>query len=219
MVKDIINDSKILDGKSTARSIKQELEGRIPKLALKGVVPGLAVILIGDDPASQVYVNSKQKACKRIGIVSVTERRPESIGESELLELIDHYNHQPEFHGILGWLEFFISDLTQRHVERKIKNILKKSGLFDPEIINIEDIVRFSKHIIPTTLKGEPGLIAGITMRDALTRYAGVVNIGPFGCMPVRFTESVLMPITDARAKLESYRDYRRSVGLLPTGD
>jgi hypothetical protein len=47
-------------------------------------------------------------------------------------------------------------------------------------------------------------------MRDALTKYAGVINIGPFGCMPVRFTESVLLPITDAKSKRESYRKARR---------
>jgi predicted nucleotide-binding protein (sugar kinase/HSP70/actin superfamily) len=118
--------------------------------------------------------------------------------------------HKPEHSGFLGWLEFFISDLTQQHIERKIKKILAKSGLFEPEIIDIKDIVRFSEHLIPASLKGEPGLIAGVTMRDALNKYAGVINIGPFGCMPVRFTESVLLPITDAKAKMESYRIARK---------
>ncbi len=117
---------------------------------------------------------------------------------------------KPEFSGFLGWLEFFISDRTQQHIEKKIKRILATSGLFDPEIINIEDIIRYSQHIIPPALKGEPGLIAGVTMRDALTKYAGVINIGPFGCMPVRFTESVLLPITNAKSKRESYRKARR---------
>ena len=107
---------------------------------------------------------------------------------------------------ILGWLEFFISDLTQQRVEKKIKRILAKSGIFEPEIIDIDDIVRYSRHILPETLKGEPGLISGITMRDGLTKYAGIINIGPFGCMPVRFTESVLAPLTDAAAKAEAYR-------------
>ncbi|HUV06986.1 MAG TPA: acyl-CoA dehydratase activase-related protein, partial [Spirochaetia bacterium] len=113
---------------------------------------------------------------------------------------------KPDWDGFLGWLEFFISELTQKHVEKKSKRILAASGLFDPELIDIEDMVRFSKHIIPESLKGEPGLIAGVTMRDGLTKYAGIINIGPFGCMPVRFTESVLLPITDAVAKRESYR-------------
>ena len=111
-----------------------------------------------------------------------------------------------EHESILGTLELFISDLTQRKVERKMKRIFAKSGLFDPEIIDIEDIIRHSRHIIPETLKGEPGLIAGVTLRDGLTKFAGIINIGPFGCMPVRFTESVLMPITDMTAKKESYR-------------
>ena len=117
---------------------------------------------------------------------------------------------KPDFSGFLGWLEFFISDQTQQHIEKKIKRILDASGLLDPEIINIEDIIRYSQHIIPPALKGEPGLIAGVTMRDALTKYAGVINIGPFGCMPVRYTESVLLPIADARAKREAYRKAKK---------
>ena len=117
---------------------------------------------------------------------------------------------KPDFSGFLGWLEFFISDQTQQHIEKKIKRILDASGLLDPEIINIEDIIRYSQHIIPPALKGEPGLIAGVTMRDALTKYAGVINIGPFGCMPVRYTESVLLPIADVRAKREAYRKAKK---------
>jgi len=114
--------------------------------------------------------------------------------------------HKAEHESALGWIEFFISGLTQRWVERRIKRILAKSGIFEPELIDIDDIMRYSRHIVPETLKGEPGLIVGTTMRDGLTKYAGVINIGPFGCMPVRFTESVLTPITDVAAKAEAYR-------------
>ncbi|MBN1700139.1 MAG: hypothetical protein JW881_21690 [Spirochaetales bacterium] len=109
-------------------------------------------------------------------------------------------------HTFLGWLEFTISDKTQKHIDRKIKNIMAASGLFKPEEINIADIVRYSKHIVPNHLKGEPGLIMGVMLRDSLEHYAGIVNIGPFGCMPVRFTEAVISNNADMESKREAYR-------------
>ena len=72
-------------------------------------------------------------------------------------------------------------------------------------MIDIEDIVRYSKHIVPPELNGEPGLIMGVMLRDALTKYAGIVNIGPFGCMPVRFTEAVISNNADSASKAEAY--------------
>jgi hypothetical protein len=108
-------------------------------------------------------------------------------------------------HTLLGAIEFFISDKTQHIVEKRIKKILAASGLYEVELIDIEDIINFSKHIVPSTLKGEPGMIMGMLMRDALSKYAGIINIGPFGCMPVRFTEAVVSNNTDMQSKLEAY--------------
>ncbi|MBN2441561.1 MAG: hypothetical protein JXJ04_09440 [Spirochaetales bacterium] len=109
-------------------------------------------------------------------------------------------------HTFLGWLEFFISDKTQQHIDKKIKKIFAKSGLYEIENIDIEDIVRYSKHIVPHQLKGEPGLIMGVMMRDSFDKYAGIVNIGPFGCMPVRFTEAVISNNSDMDAKKDAYK-------------
>ena len=113
---------------------------------------------------------------------------------------------KPEYDSILGWLEFYISDFTQRFVEKKVKKIFKKSGLYDEELIDVGSMIKFADHLIPQTLDGEPGMIAGVTMRDTMSKYAGVVNIGPFGCMPVRFTESVVAPIADVKAKKEAFK-------------
>ena len=65
------------------------------------IIPGLAVILVGNNPASEVYVSMKSKACKEAGIYSITDRLPSEINEHQLLEKIDYYNKQPEFHGLL----------------------------------------------------------------------------------------------------------------------
>jgi predicted CoA-substrate-specific enzyme activase len=118
--------------------------------------------------------------------------------------MIRHGLHVSD-HTFLGWLEFVISDATQVFMEKRIKKAFEASGLYKMEMIDIEDIVKYSKHIVPPELKGEPGLIMGVMLRDALSKYAGIVNIGPFGCMPVRFTESVISNNADLNAKKEAY--------------
>jgi len=92
----------LLDGKKTAQDIRTELKIEIDKLKASGKgVPGLVAILIGDDPASELYVNSKSKACNEIGMKTVTEKRSADTSEKEVLSLIEYYNNNNEFHGIL----------------------------------------------------------------------------------------------------------------------
>ena len=92
----------LLDGKKTAQEIRTELKTAIDKLKAEGKkVPGLAAILVGTDPASEIYVNSKAKDCNEIGMKTVTEKRNASISEGELLELIESYNDNSDIHGIL----------------------------------------------------------------------------------------------------------------------
>lgn len=110
-------------------------------------------------------------------------------------------------HTLLGELEFFVSDKTQQFVDNRIKKIMAMSGLYEQEKIDIADIIRYSQHIVPDKLKGEPGLIMGVMLRDSFSKYCGIINIGPFGCMPVRFTEAVISNNADMDAKLESYEN------------
>jgi len=92
----------IIDGKKIAQDIRNELKSDIDKLKVSGSeVPGLVAILVGDNPASESYVKGKAKACKEIGIVAVTERHPSDMREGSLLELIESYNNDKKFHGIL----------------------------------------------------------------------------------------------------------------------
>lgn len=92
---------KILDGKKIAGEIRAELEADILKLKEKGMVPGLAVVLVGDDPASQVYVRHKEKACAELGIFSIVHRLEESTSEERIHELIQELNTDVKVHGIL----------------------------------------------------------------------------------------------------------------------
>lgn len=93
--------AKIIDGKAIAQEMQDEMKGDVEKLVEKGVTPCLEVILIGENPASKVYVRNKERACERIGILSETHRLPEDTTEEEILRLINEFNNDPKVHGIL----------------------------------------------------------------------------------------------------------------------
>ena len=93
--------ARLIDGTAIAREIRAELARRAAALASVGRVPGLAVILVGDDPASQVYVRNKIKACAEVGIRSLQETYAATLGEGELLARIAALNADPSVHGIL----------------------------------------------------------------------------------------------------------------------
>ncbi len=93
---------KILDGKGVAAAIRAELADEIKKLQeTRNITPGLAVVLVGEDPASQVYVNMKEKTCNALGIVSRKHVLPVDVSEDKLLSLIDELNNDKEIDGIL----------------------------------------------------------------------------------------------------------------------
>ena len=93
--------ARLLDGVAMGRAIRQEVAQDVARLAQAGVTPGLAVVLVGEDPASQVYVRSKGKACEEAGMHSVTIRLPATTSQSELLATIDKLNADPAIHGML----------------------------------------------------------------------------------------------------------------------
>lgn len=92
----------IIDGKKVAADIREELKEKISKLKFEhNKIPGLVAILVGSNPASQVYVRMKSKACDEIGIYSVVEKLPSQTSEEELLTIIQKYNNDDRFNGIL----------------------------------------------------------------------------------------------------------------------
>jgi len=92
---------QIIDGKKISDEIRTELKAKAEELKVKGVHPGLATILVGEDPASHVYVNSKIKACEALGIKSFHHKLPETAGETELIDLIEKLNQDKSVSGIL----------------------------------------------------------------------------------------------------------------------
>jgi len=93
--------AKIIDGKLISAKIRTEIAAGVLELKQKGITPGLAVILVGDDPASRIYVSMKEKACHEAGIFSDEYKLPAGTSETELLALVDKLNNDPRIHGIL----------------------------------------------------------------------------------------------------------------------
>ena len=93
--------AQLIDGNALSKQLRADVAKRAVALHERGVVPGLAVVLVGDNPASQVYVRNKVKACLDSGLHSVLEQYPASLSEAELLARVDALNHDPAIHGIL----------------------------------------------------------------------------------------------------------------------
>src|SRR4029453_16626045 len=93
--------ARVLDGGPLADAIRAEVATAVAKHARSGKQPGLAVVIVGDNPASQVYVKAKGKACGEAGMHSETVRLPESTSEAELLATVDRLNRDPRIHGFL----------------------------------------------------------------------------------------------------------------------
>jgi len=93
--------AQIIDGKEVAKTVRKSIKVRIASLKERGVTPGLATVLIGDDPASQTYVRSKVRMCEKLGLYSEAIRRPADIAQTELDEIVAQLNEAPNIHGIL----------------------------------------------------------------------------------------------------------------------
>jgi len=93
--------ARLLDGNALSRQLRADIARRAEALAARGMRPGLAVILVGDDPASAVYVRNKVRACAECGIRSVQQTRPATLSQADLLALIAGFNADPMIHGIL----------------------------------------------------------------------------------------------------------------------
>jgi methylenetetrahydrofolate dehydrogenase (NADP+)/methenyltetrahydrofolate cyclohydrolase len=94
--------AELIDGKIVSQSVRDEVAGLASKLKQDtGIVPGLAAVLVGDDPASEIYVRNKRKACEKVGIYSEEHKLPAETTEEQLLELVNKLNKDPKIHGIL----------------------------------------------------------------------------------------------------------------------
>ena len=167
--------AKILSGKTVSQRIKDELKKEVAELKEKNINPGLAVIIVGDDPASRVYVNNKKKACDEIGIYSEEYALPEETSEEELLALIRKLNRKKEINGILVQLP-----VPKQINEETIINAIdpkKDVDAFHP--VNVGKIMVGNFDFVPCTPAGVMELIdeSGIDVAGKECVVVGRSNI------------------------------------------
>jgi methylenetetrahydrofolate dehydrogenase (NADP+) / methenyltetrahydrofolate cyclohydrolase len=167
--------AKIIDGKQIAADLRAKLRAEVADLAKKGVVPGLGVILVGDDPASKSYVAAKQKACEEIGIYSDDNRLSASISQNDLMAHINRLNKDPRIHGILTQLPL-PKHFDELEVLMSI-NPAKDVDGFHP--INVGKMVTGQKAFLPCTPHGVVQLLikSGVKIEGANVVIVGRSNI------------------------------------------
>lgn len=167
--------AKLLLGKEVSARIKGELREEVAKLKESGINPGLAVIIVGDDPASRVYVNNKKKACEECGIYSEEYALPAETSEKELLDLIDVLNNNSKISGILVQLP------VPDHIDEKkiieAINPIKDVDAFHP--VNVGKIMVGDFDFVPCTPAGVMELIkeSGIEVSGKECVVVGRSNI------------------------------------------
>jgi len=149
---------QIIDGKKVSQKVKDDLKIKVEELKKQGINPGLAVIIVGNDSASRVYVNNKKKACEYIGIRSEEYALPEETTEEELLKLVKELNEKKDIHGILCQLPL------PKHInEETILNSIdpkKDVDAFHP--VNVGKIMIGNFDFLPCTPAGVMELIEEI---------------------------------------------------------
>lgn len=133
--------AKVISGSEVAAEIRKELAVQVAELREKGIVPGLGVVLVGEDPASVSYVTSKAKGCQEIGMFEETVRLPQDTPEDEVLKVIDRMNNDPKISGILVQLPL------PKHI-----SVEKVIGFISPE----KDVDGFHPVNLGKLLRGEP---------------------------------------------------------------
>jgi len=137
--------AQLIDGKKVAADIRAKLKTETEGLKSKGVHPGLAVVLVGENPASKKYVSSKEKACADIGVKSLAYKLPESTSQAELIKLIDNLNSDSNVHGILVQLP-----LPKHLNEKEVMNRISPA----------KDIDGFGPDALGKLMLDEPGFVA-----------------------------------------------------------
>ena len=140
----------IIDGKMTSSKVKNKLKEETFKLKEKGITPGLAVVIVGNDSASRVYVNNKKKACEDIGFLSREYSLPEETTNEELLKLVDELNNDIEIHGILVQMPL-PKHLDEKSIIEAI-NPIKDVDAFHPS--NVGRIMIGDFNFLPCTPSG-----------------------------------------------------------------
>ena len=167
--------ARIIDGKQIAADMRDELKEEITRLKKQGIVPGLGVILVGDDPASQSYVTAKERACENIGIYSDNISLPADTSQKELMTLVEKMNNDVKINGVLVQLPL-PGGLDESEVLLAIDPAKDVDG-FHP--INVGKMMIGEKSFLPCTPHGIVQLLirSGVTIEGAEVVIVGRSNL------------------------------------------
>ena len=167
--------AKILDGKAMSEKLRAEIAERVSALKAKGITPGLAVILVGNDPASEIYVRNKGKGCEEVGMYSRTIRLPEETTQQELDREIEKLNADPAIHGILVQLPL----PKQLDEQAALVKILPEKDVDGFHLINAGHMLTGTEGVIACTPRGALYMIksTGIDLNGKEAVVIGRSNI------------------------------------------
>jgi methylenetetrahydrofolate dehydrogenase (NADP+) / methenyltetrahydrofolate cyclohydrolase len=154
----------LIDGKKISAEIKEEIKNKISALAKKGKnIPGLVTILVGNDPGSQIYINNKEKACREIGMRSVSEKLSADTSQKDLLDLIYSYNNNKDYHGILVQLPL------PKHIDedKVIEAVSPEKDVDGFHPVSIGNLVLGKDSFIPCTPAGIQELLKRYNIETA----------------------------------------------------
>ncbi len=207
--------AKIIDGRQVAADIRAELKKEIAKLKEKGVVPGLGVVLVGDDPASKSYVTAKERACEEIGIYSDDNRLPAGTSQDELLAVVGRMNENPKINGILVQLPL-PRHLNESEVLLAIDPAKDVDG-FHP--VNVGKMVVGEKAFLPCTPHGVVQLLlrSGVTIEGAHVVIVGRSNIvgKPLANMLIQKSPTGNATVTVCHTRTKDLAHYTRQADIV----
>lgn len=208
-------EDKLIDGKFVSTQVKEEIKDETEKLKARGINPGLVVVLVGEDPASAVYVRNKGKACEKAGILSETIKLPEETSEKELLDLIEKLNIDPQYHGILVQLPL-PGHINESKVIDLI-NPLKDVDCFHPA--NVGRLVGGKPYVLPCT---PAGILKLLQANNIGTEGKHVVIIGrsnivgkPLANLLVQKSPQANSTVTIVHSRTKDIAHYTRQADIL----
>ncbi len=189
----------IIDGKAVSRAVREQVAAETAQLKEKGIVPGLAVIIVGEDPASQVYVNNKEKACAEVGFYSEKFALPESTTQQELNALVEELNARKDINGILCQLP-----LPAHLNDKEVINLIspeKDVDAFHP--VNVGAIMIGDYNFLPCTPAGVMELIhsTGVDISGKKAVVIGRSNIVGKPMAMLLLHENATVEITHSKTK------------------
>lgn len=207
--------AEIIDGKQVAAEMRIELKETVARMADDGIVPGLAVVLVGEDPASMSYVSAKEKACAEAGIFSDDNRLPETTTQEELITLVDKLNGDPRIHGILVQLPL------PKHIDEEavINTISPAKDVDGFTPINIGHMVIGSECFLPCTPHGVVQLLArsNVEIAGAHVVVVGRSNIvgKPVANMLLQKKENANATVTICHTGTKDMASFTRQADIL----